>query len=397
MPLVAVLDGERVDATAHTEDSWARLKASEDRRRLVLPICNTRAVAKSRGQRTRFFAHYRLADCSFDHGGESPQHLALKEALAVGIGRVPGWHAAIEFPHPSREWIIDVLAESDDRRHRVAFEVQLSSQTAADYAHRTQRYFDSGAFPVWLVPRDLEYSPLHLPVVTTGFGKSSPVPGDPNGLLQLEVRHNLAVRQPTLGGFIENLLVQGPRWDLGTPQQQQQRWDEEQRRHLAAQRAETERMTRVQLAIENMDRRSIAPEKVFDPHTVHTESGPFVWATLTNCHKCGHQMMLWEASSPRANVQYSAAPPLRVKSEVGPKRYENHPDVHRAIGQWVAQTGAAITQARIEVRHSHGRGKPYSAFVCPVCSDLIGQFYIAQIDTDHWSLLSAPLLRKTEA
>lgn len=138
MPLIAILDGDRVDATTHDRQSWAALKKSDDRKRLVMPVCNIRAVAKSRGDDTRLFAHYRLRDCSVDHGGESPQHLAMKEALAWKIGTVPGWHALIEFPHPSREWIIDVLAESDDKHHRVAFEMQLSSQTLENYRRRSQ-------------------------------------------------------------------------------------------------------------------------------------------------------------------------------------------------------------------------------------------------------------------
>ncbi|MFQ4150282.1 hypothetical protein AAGW05_16605 [Arthrobacter sp. LAPM80] len=79
-------------------------------------------------------------------------------------------------PAPSREWIIDVLAESDDKHHCVAFEVQLSSQPMENYRHRSQRYFDDNVFPVWLVPRHLEYSPIQVPVVVAGFGKSSEVP-----------------------------------------------------------------------------------------------------------------------------------------------------------------------------------------------------------------------------
>lgn len=75
----------------------------------------------------------------------------------------------MEHQHQSREWTVDVLAESDDSRAKVAFEVQLSPQSPADYFKRTQRYFDSGLFPVWLVPRHLEYHPIKVPVVVTGF------------------------------------------------------------------------------------------------------------------------------------------------------------------------------------------------------------------------------------
>lgn len=393
MPLIAMLDGERVDATTHDPTSWAALQASDDRKRLVMPVCNIRAVAKTRGQSTKFFAHYRLTDCAVDHGGESPQHLAMKEALARGIAQVRGWHAVIEYPHPSREWIIDVLAESDDMSHRVAFEVQLSSQTPEDYFRRTQRYFDSNVFPVWLVPRALEYSVIHLPVVITGFGKNSEAPENAADLLDLEIKHNLPLEQDVLRDFITDLLTNGPRWRPGTPKKQQEDWDAEQRRRIGEQLAEAERIARAKIAVEKNNRRSVAPEKVFSPHTVHTESGPFVWAALTDCWNCGHQMMVWEASSSRAGEQYSSAPPVTVKSKVGQRRYENHPDVHSAIDTWISQSGAKVTKARIENRRSQGRGEAYSAFVCPGCAAIMGQIFVSQINSEHWSILSAPLLR----
>ncbi|WP_411731948.1 competence protein CoiA [Paeniglutamicibacter sp.] len=395
MLLIAMLDGERVDATRHTHESWAALQESEDRKRLVIPGCMIRAVAKTRGQDTRFFAHYPGTDCAVDHGGESPQHLAMKEALALRIGLVPGWRAVIEYPHPTREWIIDVLAISDDRCRRVAFEVQLSSQTPASYVRRTQRYFDSEAFPVWLVPRDLEYSPVQLPTVVTGFGKESEPPENPADLLDLEITHNLGLPQGTLGNFVADLLVNGPTGNPGSPQEQQDKLDKERKRRIAEQRADAERLAKAHEAVERTNRGSVAPEKAFGPYTVHTEGGPFVWATLTDCWKCRQQMMLWEARSIRPDEQYSSAPRVSVKDKVGPKRYENHPEVHRAVDTWITRSGAAATKAQIETRHSQGAGGEYSAFVCPSCRALMGQVYIAQINADHWSVISAPLLRRT--
>lgn len=395
MPLIAMLDGKRVDATTHDKSSWDALQASEDRKRLVMPVCNIRAVAKTRGQTTRFFAHYSLNDCAVDHGGESPQHLAMKEALARGIDEVSGWHAIIEHPHPSREWIIDVLAESDDKAHRVAFEVQLSSQTPEDYSRRTQRYFESNVFPVWLVPRSLEYGgPIQLPIVVTGFGKTSEAPANPTGLLDLDISHNLPSESDVLRDFIRDLLTSGPRWRWGTPMKQQENWDAEQRRRVQQQLADAQRQAQAKEAVEKMNRRSIAPEKAFQPHTVHTESGPFVWASLTDCWKCGLQMMVWEAASAKQGEPYSSAPGVVVKNKVGLKRYENHPDVHQAIDTWIAQSGAKVSKARIEQRSSQGKGESYSAFICPGCSALMGQVFVAQISSQHWSIISAPLLRR---
>jgi competence CoiA-like predicted nuclease len=46
-----------------------------------------------RGPSTRYFAHYSKKGCDYLHGGESLQHLALKEALQRCIDGVSGWHA----------------------------------------------------------------------------------------------------------------------------------------------------------------------------------------------------------------------------------------------------------------------------------------------------------------
>jgi competence CoiA-like predicted nuclease len=80
MPLIGILDGVRVDASEYSAESWAEPKQSEDLKRLVMPLCEIRAIAKTRGS-TQFFAHHRVPDCKVDHGGESPQHLAMKAAL----------------------------------------------------------------------------------------------------------------------------------------------------------------------------------------------------------------------------------------------------------------------------------------------------------------------------
>ncbi|MFQ4150281.1 hypothetical protein AAGW05_16600 [Arthrobacter sp. LAPM80] len=142
--------------------------------------------------------------------------------------------------------------------------------------------------------------------------------------------------------------------------------------------------------MEKTNRSSVAPEKAFEPHTVHTEFSPFVWATLTDCWKCTCQMVLWEASNGHSGAQYSSAPPLNVKREVGLKRYENHPDVHQAINIWIKQSGAKVAKARIELRSSQAKGESYSAFVCPSCSALMGQQFISRINTEHGSVISAP-------
>lgn len=83
MLLTTMLDGSRVDATTYTSATWAELQETEDRKRMVMPICGIRAVAKTRGASTRYFAHYRKTGCKVEHGGKTPQHLAMKEALKL--------------------------------------------------------------------------------------------------------------------------------------------------------------------------------------------------------------------------------------------------------------------------------------------------------------------------
>ncbi|MHA7146543.1 competence protein CoiA [Arthrobacter sp. TmT3-37] len=292
MQLVALLDGNRLRADQYTPESWRDLQQSEDRRRLAMPGCGARAIAKARSN-TQFFAHFRLAECGVEHGGESAQHLAMKVALAEHIDNVSGWHAVVEYPHPSREWIIDVLAESDDQRYRVAFEVQLSSQTMDDYLHRTQRYWDSRVFCVWLIPRHLEYSPFEVPVVVTGFGKSSEVPSNPSALMDLQIRQNFHPAEGTLGHFVNQLLMTGSHWSKGSPDQQRKAADAAARRAAAELKALTENLQRIEQRRADTNRLSTSPETRFGAHTVHTTTGPFVWATTTPCWKCDRPMLVW--------------------------------------------------------------------------------------------------------
>ncbi|GER23279.1 hypothetical protein NCCP1664_17750 [Zafaria cholistanensis] len=99
----------------------------------------------------------------------------------------------------------------------MAFEVQLSSQTPGEYNRPSQRYFDSGIFPVWLVPRDLEYNPIRLPIVHAGFGKNSPMLADPASLMELKIRQDIVESSTTLGAFIYRILTHGPVWSVGSP------------------------------------------------------------------------------------------------------------------------------------------------------------------------------------
>lgn len=393
MPLIAMLDTERVDARTFTPEAWFELQRSEKRRQMKMPLCGIRAVAKTVGA-TQFFAHLRKIDCRVDHGGESPQHMAMKTALAERIDTIPGWRAIIEHPHPSREWIIDVLAESDGGRNRVAFEVQLSSQTLDEYSRRSQRYFNERVFPVWIVPRPLEPGRVQVPVVVTGFGKSSDLPENPADLMDLDISVRFA-HQNTLGSFVDELLGNGHGWSLGTPSEQLARYQAEQERKERERDESARQQEQFERRIREMNLNSAPPEAAFGVHTLHTEGGPFVWATMTACWNCEYPMLLWEGLGTRVIDQHSSAPALSVKSRVGLKRYENHPDVHQAVNQWIRETQADVEKACIKVKRSKMKGSEYSAFVCPDCDAIIGQMFVSCIRPEKWSLISAPLLKKT--
>ena len=74
------------------------------------------------------------------------EHLRLK-ALVAQAAAAADWTVAVE--HVAQGWVADVLASS--AQMRVAFEVQWSRQSLADYERRQARYADDGVRGVWLV------------------------------------------------------------------------------------------------------------------------------------------------------------------------------------------------------------------------------------------------------
>ncbi len=423
MQLVADLEGMRVDATVLARDEWQELKRHPHYKDLKLPQCGIRAIRKTSKLHTQFFAHYPGSACSVVHKSETAQHLAMKQAVAERINALPGWEAKVEYPAADREWIADVMAFSRDGR-RIAFEVQLSEQSKDDYALRTQRYFDAGIGPVWLVPAELYFLQLEVPHIVTGFRKTSPIPQEFSELMRHRELQPLTNRQATVGSMID--LVLSPRfdWKPGSPEEQrlkheQARLTREQelveakaaaeaaeRRRKEAERAEAFRREELKRkkALREQEQKLIKARKQEEAERrrqrLEAAKGPFIelaepaaflgaarpvdsysnihiWASLVRCRATGHRVLVWQTQP----TGY-----LTVSSQVELMRREKYAGVSKRIAQWLQETGT-IKEAKIP--RLMGRPHP-SGFACSVCEAVIDQRLIAALPIDKWSLIAKP-------
>lgn len=151
MPLRCLFDGAPLLSFTMSEDEWTHLKASYSARALIMPCCGAQAIPKVSKLGTRFFAHKPQAGCG--SAGESEEHLHAKWIIARAAASA-GWAAETEVAGKSpagEEWIADVLCTKGSAK--VAFEVQLSSQTRAERDARQAGYAASGIRTCWLSRR----------------------------------------------------------------------------------------------------------------------------------------------------------------------------------------------------------------------------------------------------
>lgn len=185
MPLRANINGKDVLAFEQSEESWNELKNSEQKQFLTMPCCGERAIPKTSPLGSFFFSHYRKPqDC--DSLPESKEHIYLKGLIAKAA-KSTGWDVTTEKygkTPKGEKWIADVFCSKN--KVDIAFEVQLSKQTLADFSHRQKRYKDSGVRAAWFVSEKVEkaltnnirnLSSKSLPVfVVTGFDAKPPIP-----------------------------------------------------------------------------------------------------------------------------------------------------------------------------------------------------------------------------
>lgn len=140
MPLTAQADGIDVVACLLSNEQWELLVGSTLRTR----CCGRPAHRRTSKLGTRHFVHHRRGECIT--APESAEHLALKERIALAV-QAAGWEVLLEAQHG--EFVADVEAR---RGHDVvAFEVQWSRQTVAEYQRRSALYAAAGIELVWLI------------------------------------------------------------------------------------------------------------------------------------------------------------------------------------------------------------------------------------------------------
>lgn len=143
-----------------SHDEWDALRiANRANHHLVMPCCPSQAVLKRSPLGKQFFAHKSKVDCVT--APESEDHLHLKE-MAVKTARAHGWTANTEMTGttPSGEtWRADVFAQKG--KHKVAVEIQLSSQTYEEILRRQARYEQSGIRCFWLLRKPLKRAPTY--------------------------------------------------------------------------------------------------------------------------------------------------------------------------------------------------------------------------------------------
>lgn len=387
MQLVAYLNRERGDATQMSREPWRALDKHPDYKDLVLVECGLRASRVTLGVR-QFFRHYRAADCTIEHKSESEQHLAMKRALQDRINAMDGWRGEVEHAHPEREWIADVMAIHVSGPP-LAFEVQLSDQSEDEYMRRSQRYADDGVGPVRVVPEDHSEFRIRVPMIVTGFGKTSDLPEDPAELMDRSRYQTMFGRVAEVGASVGAVLHPSFRWPHGTPkyqleeiarleemkaraaaenQQRAERVAEEQR--VAAERAaalEVELAARFVEAASSPGARGIPP----------VLTGRRVWASEVCCMKAGHAMLIWRMTEPEL-LRPGADDPWAYPS--GKFTIERG-----GVDAWLAAAGSRLVKADSHRTEGPGGARVYA---CPECQEVIKGRWIAALPPTKWSLIA---------
>jgi Competence protein CoiA-like family len=384
--LVAYLNGERIDATEMAHAPWRALVNDPLYETLVLLECGLRASRVTRKGR-QFFKHYPEVECDIEHKSESDQHLAMKRALKDRIDAAPGWQAEVEHAHPERAWIADVMATHISGK-RLAFEVQLSAQSEDEYVFRSERYLDDGIGPVWIVPDNLDWFRMKLPMIVTGFGKSSPLPKMPAALMDTLTYQPLVRTMARVGVVVDHVLHPSFHWAHGTPRQQKEELERQamERAKDAAAAAlkasadsEARRLANEESIRRNAERDALFVEHAAAPDTRETPAvaaGMNIWASVVQCVGFGHPMLIWRLLEP----------PIRIDLRPYRPGPENFQHVRASVTAWLEAEGRDLAEADIVrlkgTERRHG-------FACPDCREVIQGRWVAELPHTKWALIAA--------
>lgn len=150
MPLKCIDGDKEIYAFDYESDGdWAELREiNATQKHLSMPCCGAGVTLRTSSLGTRHFAHARRGECAT--APESAEHLLAKVAIIEAI-KATEWLALPEQGGVSplgNAWRADVLAIKGNVK--IAFEVQLSRQTARDTELRQSIYKESGVRGLWL-------------------------------------------------------------------------------------------------------------------------------------------------------------------------------------------------------------------------------------------------------
>ena len=304
-----MVDGVRTVSTLLSDQEWKTLQADAraGRRSVVLPYCGTRAYLRTSKLGVRHFAHMAVGDCP-SHPKESGQHLYAKNII-MQAARVAGWDAETEVLGSG--WVADVLASSGARR--VAFEVQWSAQTLAEFERRHARYAADGIRCAWFTRHERSVPPPRrdLPVFHMNFSESS-------------VTAVVNATTMTLAEAVTSLL--GGRIGF--------------RDHVATGRHAT-------MEVECFE---------------------------YGCYRCNAISMTWEVAREVLEGPCGTTAEIRHGSLWATDRPEAGPEVRRRVAAEAKRLGVSL--ANLGSRYSNTAGGTYTAFSCPRCGALFGDWFL---------------------
>ncbi|MDR6688979.1 hypothetical protein J2Y41_004579 [Arthrobacter sp. 1088] len=346
----------------------------------------------------------------------------MKQALKERIDAASGWRAEVEHAHPERAWIADVMAIHDSGR-RLAFEVQLSAQSEDEYIRRSQRYVDAGVGPVWIIPEDHDEFRVPLPMIVTGFGKSSNLPQAPRALMDLAYYQPLFGKRDRVGAAVDAVLDPTFHWPHGTPKHQLEKFAQLERmkakaaaaklareeegaelRRLAEEKAALKAAEKLAREEEAAEMRRLAEEKAAlkaaeaEARFIASATAPAatdvrpiiapncIWASEVRCVEAGHPMIIWRSTKP-------TTPPTPADTTWRPPS-ENFDNGRAHVDAWLAAAGSTLAKAKVY----QVRGQPMRrTFVCPECQQIIQGRWVSALPPAKWTLIADESVTSAEA